>query len=132
MPFSQSFLVVDVDPDGLSLLSRTLARKFPGAKLHECTDVDACVNFVRSEPLDSIIVHRTVGTSGEDTVRMLRQANPVVPIVMVSGIDRRDSAIEAGATAFLHYDKWLLLGQTIAELINAPGSRNPWTNDGST
>jgi CheY-like chemotaxis protein len=129
VPFAPSFLIIDLNPDGLSLLSRTLARKFPHAKIHECTNAEECVSIAKNQKLDAIVVHRTFETTGEDTVRLLREANPVVPIVMVSGIERRESAIAAGASAFLLYDKWLLLGPKIAELINAPDSRTPWTSE---
>ena len=48
---------------------------------------------------------------------MLRLTNAVVPIVMVSGLDRTKSAIEAGATAFLSYDAWLRIGTVVSELL---------------
>jgi hypothetical protein len=58
--------------------------------------------------------------AGVEVVRGLRVANPTVPIVMVSGIDRRAAATEAGANAFLLYDEWLRIGTVVAELLGAP------------
>jgi hypothetical protein len=36
---------------------------------------------------------------------------------MVSGLDRTQTAIEAGATTFLSYDAWLRIGTVVAELV---------------
>ena len=39
------------------------------------------------------------------------------PIVVVSGIDRTEEVLAAGATGFLSYDQWLLLGSRVRELL---------------
>jgi CheY-like chemotaxis protein len=59
---------------------------------------------------------------GLTLIRLLRQANHNVPIVMVSGIDRTKSALEAGATTFLSYEAWLRIGTVVAELVSARGA----------
>lgn len=40
-----------------------------------------------------------------------------VPIVMVSGIDRTQPALAAGADRFLLYDEWLRIGTMVQELL---------------
>jgi cobyrinic acid a,c-diamide synthase len=50
-------------------------------------------------------------------VRILRAIDANVPIVMVSGIDRRQTALAAGAYAFLHYDEGLRIGTVVIELL---------------
>lgn len=63
--------------------------------------------------LAAIITHRSFEMEGAELVRRFRDADPVVPIIMVSGVDRSAAAREAGATAFLHYDEWLRIGSVV-------------------
>ena len=115
----QKFLIVDDNPDSRFLLVKTLLRKFPQAVLQETQDGPSSITLVRSATLDAVVVHRAAEIDGLTLVRLLRDANPNVPIVMVSGIDRSKTAIEAGATTFLNYDAWLRIGTVVAQLITA-------------
>ena len=115
----QKFLIVDDNPDSRFLLVKTLLRKFPQAVLQETQDGPSSITLVRSATLDAVVVHRAAEIDGLTLVRLLRDANPSVPIVMVSGIDRSKTAIEAGATTFLNYDAWLRIGTVVAQLITA-------------
>ena len=115
----QKFLIVDDNPDSRFLLVKTLLRKFPQAVLQETLDGPSSITLVRSNTLAAVVVHRAAEIDGLTLVRLLRDANPSVPIVMVSGIDRSKTAIEAGATTFLNYDAWLRIGTVVAQLITA-------------
>lgn len=42
---------------------------------------------------------------------------PDVPILKVSGIDRRAVAIAAGADRFLTSDEWLMVASVVAEML---------------
>jgi DNA-binding response OmpR family regulator len=117
MPSHYKFLIIDDNPDSRFLLVKTLLRKFPQAVLKETQDGDTSIAVARSEPLDAVVVHRAVEMDGVSLVRLVRQVNSTVPIVMVSGIDRSKSAIEAGASTFLSYDAWLRIGSVVAELV---------------
>lgn len=108
------FLVVDFQRESRFLLVKTLARKFPGAVIRECEDAEQSVQMARTQDVACVIAHRTFDTTGADLVRAIRDVDPDVPIVMVSGIDRAQAALDAGATSFLNYDEWLRIG-TIAE-----------------
>lgn len=108
------FLVVDFQRESRFLLVKTLQRKFPNAVIRECEDAGQAVQMTRTQDVACIITHRTFETSGADLVRQLREVDPYVPIVMVSGRDRARAAVEAGATSFLSYDEWLRIG-TIVE-----------------
>ena len=119
MPSPPKFLIVDDNSDSRFLLVKTLLRKFPQAILQETQDGQSSVALARSETLDAVVVHRAAEMDGLTLIRLLRQVNPGVPIVMVSGIDRMKSAIEAGATTFLNYDAWLRIGTVVAELVSA-------------
>lgn len=108
------FLVVDFQRESRYLLVKTLLRKFPRAVIRECDDAVQAVQMARTQDLACIVTHRTFDTSGPDLVRRLREVDPHVPIVMVSGIDKNALAMGAGATSFLNYDEWLRIG-TIVE-----------------
>ena len=126
MPSPYKFLIVDDNPDSRFLLVKTLLRKFPQAILQETQDGESALALARSETLDALIVHRAAEIDGLTLIRHLRQASPLVPIVMVSGLDRTKSALEAGATTFLSYEAWLRIGTVVAELLatrEAPAAR---------
>jgi DNA-binding response OmpR family regulator len=119
MPSHYKFLIVDDNPDSRFLLVKTLLRKFPQAVLKETQDGDSSVTLARTEPLDAVVVHRAAEIDGVSLIRLIRQANSTVPIVMVSGIDRSKDAADAGASTFLSYEAWLRIGTVVAELIGS-------------
>jgi len=96
---------------------KTLLRKFPTAVIRECEDAVQAIQMARTQDIACIITHRTFDTPGADLVRQLRQVDPQVPIVMVSGMDRQRAALEAGATSFLSYDEWLRIGTVVERHI---------------
>ena len=138
MPLPRKFLVIDDVTDSRALVVRTLLRKFPSALIQECQESNTALLAASSEDYDLIIAHRTTDLDGLTTIRMLRKVSPTVPILMISGIDRSQEAIEAGATAFHSYDQWLLIGGVAAELIatgasvTASGSNGPQRPELST
>jgi DNA-binding NtrC family response regulator len=107
------FLVIDFQRDSRFLLVKTLARKFPEAVIRECEDAAQAVQMARTQDVACIVTHRTFETPGAELVRQLREVDPSVPIVMVSGLDRQRAAMEAGATSFLNYDEWLRIGSIV-------------------
>lgn len=113
----RQFLVVDDNADSRFLLVKTLLRKFPQSLMQECQDSDVAINAARHAKLDAIIAHRAADVDGLTLIRLLRGINSVVPIVMVSGLDRSAAALEAGANLFLHYDEWLRIGTVVADLL---------------
>lgn len=123
MPSSTKFLVVDDNPDSRFLLVKTLLRKFPRSIIHETQEAGSAVAMANANRLDAVVAHRAADVDGLTLVRALRDANPTVPIVMVSGIDRSKAAMLAGATTFLSYEAWLRIGSVVASLI-APEKSN--------
>jgi DNA-binding NtrC family response regulator len=113
------FLVIDENPDGRFLLSKTLLRAFPNAAVVECQSADTAFQVLQTESVAAILSHRTLEFDGAGLVRELRKINADVPIVMVSGFDREKLALEAGATRFFNYDQWPRIGIFIAELLAA-------------
>jgi CheY-like chemotaxis protein len=119
MPPPRTFLIVDDNADSRFLLVKTLLRKFPQAVLQETQDGESALALARSQPLDATVVHRAADVDGITLIRLLRQENPALPIVMVSGVDRSRPALEAGATTFLSYEAWLRIGTVVAEILPA-------------
>lgn len=121
---SYRFLVIDENPDGRFLLSKTLLRAFPDAAIVECQAAETGFRVLRTEAVAAVISHRTFEYDGATLVRELRKISAAVPIIMTSGIDREKIALEAGATRFFNYDQWLRIGTFVAELLAqapAPG-----------
>ena len=122
-------LVVDDNDEHRYLLVKTLLRKFPTAQTHECSDEEKAIALVKSRRLVAVVLHRSLGLSGLDLTRQIRRIDPSIPIVLVSGIDRSSEALQAGASAFLHYDEWLRIGTVVAELTAE--KENPAAPSGS-
>jgi DNA-binding NtrC family response regulator len=123
MPRPRKFLIIDDIADSRALIVRTLMRKFPAALVQECQECATAVAAAASETFDVILVHRAVEVDGITMTRMVRQVNPDVPIVMISGIDRTRPALEAGATRFHNYDEWLRIGTVVAEILEGPRAK---------
>lgn len=121
-PNSKRFLVVDFHAESRFLLVKTLLRKFPGAAIFEEEDADRAMEIVRTRNVSAVITHRTFEVEGIDLVRQFRTIGPNLPIIMVSGIDRAEAALAAGANTFLPYDEWLRLGSVVEAYLNTSNS----------
>lgn len=124
-------MVVDDNPEGRFLLTKTLLRKYPQSVVHECQELEVALEVIREFPRDArsvVIAHRATGMDGRSLVKALRQENATIPIVWISGRDRTADLAPTGATRFLHYDAWLMIGPTIEDLY--PRSQDePSTDD---
>lgn len=123
-----SFLVIDDNADGRFLLSKSLLRKFPRCLVLECIDAEMAVATLKSQPVSAVLAHRAADVDGLTLVKLLREASPQVPILFLSGIDRAESGKAAGATEFLNFDAWLMVGPVVARLLGREteeGSRPP-------
>lgn len=118
MDVPKIFLVVDDNADSRFLLVKTLLRKFPTAIIRECQECVDAVKIAQLDTLAAIVAHRAADLDGISLIRELRAANPNVIILMVSGLDRTESAIRAGATCFLNYDEWLRVGSLVTDLLS--------------
>lgn len=119
------FVVIDFNAESRQLLVRTLRRKFPQAVLHETDDTDKALEVARSVGAVAIITHRTFDMPGAEVVQQLRDAEPSVVIIMVSGMDRETEALRAGADAFLPYDEWLRIGTLVEEHLTRRAEGRP-------
>lgn len=123
------FLLIDDNADNRFLLAKTLIRKFPNALVQECQDSEPALVAVRRASLTAAIVHRAGDVDGFSLIEMLRKARPTLPILYVSGADRRSKAFEVGATAFLDYDAWLRVGAVVEDMLRTGMSSPPFATD---
>lgn len=117
MPETLQFLVVDFHAESRFLLVKTLLRKFPGAVIHEADEAEQAAEVARRIRCQAAVAHRTFDVSGAELVKVLRRIAPQMPVIMVSGFDRAEEALAAGAHAFLPYDQWLRLGALVESVI---------------
>jgi DNA-binding NarL/FixJ family response regulator len=119
MPSAATFIVIDFHHESRFLLVKTLRRKFPTARILEFDDADDAIAAARATDVLAVITHRTFEVEGAELVRRLRATNAFVPIIMVSGIDREEEALAAGANCFLPYDEWLRVGSVVAKQLGS-------------
>jgi DNA-binding NarL/FixJ family response regulator len=112
-------LVIDHNPDSGELLVRSLRRKFPDAFTYLTSDAEDAEKSLAALKLDAIVIHRANTSTAVELTRALRRINPTVPIVVVSGIDRSEAVFQAGATGFINFDQWLMIGPTVANAMAA-------------
>ncbi len=121
MSRAPTLVVVDFNVESRFLLVKSLRRRFPSATIYESDDEEKVIEIARAVDLAAIVAHRTHTMSGTELVRRLRDADPQVPIVMVSGVNREADARGAGATCFMHYDEWPRIGGIVETHLRSTG-----------
>lgn len=124
MASTQTFLVVDSNVDNGNILIRSLSRKFPAASIQLCRTSHAAIEALATEVIDAVVLHRTDMEDATHMIEGLRQIAPTVPIVAVSGVDRRRQLLAAGAAAFLNFDEWLRIGAIVQGVIEPPTEKS--------
>jgi CheY-like chemotaxis protein len=114
------FLLIDDNRDGRSIIARAVQRKYHAAPLREFTAFAAAapaLQRLETDPGNWIVV--TGQTSEHDPVALaaaVRAAHSRVPIIAL-GRNEAAAALASGATHFLEYEAWLLLGVMIERVI---------------
>lgn len=123
----QKLLVIDHNTDNAALLVRTLIRKYPRTPVVFCRDPAFACATVAAEAVDVVVLHRSDNEDAVTIIRMLHAVAPALPIVVVSGIDRSESVLAAGAVGFLNYDEWLRIGTVVENFLTQPrtGANDP-------
>lgn len=101
--FSMHVLIVEDDLETGDFLRRGLEEA--GESAEHVSTVDEALLLAPQQRFDAIIFDRLLpGMDGMDAVRVLRKANVVTPIIMLtalSGIDDRVAGLEAGADDYM-------------------------------
>jgi len=120
------FLLIDDNRDGRCVIARAVQRKFHEAPLHEFVTFAAALPLLRSletDPGSWIVV--TGQTSEHDPVALAAAVRAVHPqvLLIVLGHNQAAAALAAGATHFLEYEAWLLLGRLIEGIATGAEAR---------
>jgi hypothetical protein len=110
-------VVIDDDLNGGFLLVRSLFRRFPRAVVQLCRGTKAVRDVLGMEAIDAIVVHRAHQRDAVSLIRRIREVKPTVAIISVSSSDRSKQVLAAGATAYVDYRHWLLLGDAVAKSL---------------
>lgn len=124
------FLLIDDNRDGRELIARAVQRKYRDAPLRDFPEFAAAVPVlaeVGADPGDWIVLAgRTAEHGTTALVAAIRAAHPHVPIIALGRQDEARASLEAGATHFLAYEAWLLLGVMVERVISAwPATPRP-------
>ena len=114
----RKILVVDYREESGLLLLRTMKRKFPESLVQMSADTTTALRLLAAEKFDAVVLHRTENDDAATLVKLLRGVDPEPPIVVISGIDRSREVVAVGATEFVPFDRWLLIGTVVANAIN--------------
>ena len=111
-------VVIDDNPGGRLFLSKILLSSFPRANIIECDNSEAAVRELGADKRTALfVVHRANDADGLPLAEMLRAASPTIPIIYLSGIDRTDAALAAGATTFLQFDQSRLIDRIVRDIL---------------
>lgn len=118
-------LLIDCDDDSRMLIGRALLRAMPDSALLECASVECALELARGHPPSAVVVHRADHHDGVTAITVLRRHLARTPIVMISALDRRESAERAGASAFVARDDYAAVAVTVRDLLSStPVSSN--------
>lgn len=110
------FLVIDDNRDGRCVIERAVQRKFHEAPLHAFATLAAAapvLQRVAAEPGAWIVVTgQTPEHAPVALAAAVRAMHARVPIIVL-GHNEAAAALASGATHFLEYEAWLLLGRLI-------------------
>lgn len=84
------------------LLGRFILRQLPSATITEVPDASEALRVYDERGADALIVdYKLRGMSGIDLIRVLRDRDIKIPIILLSGDHlAREDALDAGATRF--------------------------------
>lgn len=116
----KKILIVDDEPLTCQLIAKVL--KLQGYTSAIATDSRAIMDAIKTEEPILILLDYHLGHShGLEVLQDLRRdvISRTIPVVITSGIDRRQEALDAGAQAFLlkPFD-WHDLAEVITQVIN--------------
>lgn len=119
----RKFLVVDSNADNGALLIRSLSRRFPNAAIQLRSESGEAIEMLAIHNLDAVILHRTDTDDAVHLIEAFLRIAPTVPIIAVSGVDRKEPLLKAGAVAFLLYDEWLRIGSVVQSVLDAKAAK---------
>ena len=95
--------LADDDADALFFLNTMLERMYPNSSIAMFSNAADALSHILETGTDLLITDHGMGNmTGADLIRILRQKNIQIPMIMVSGDPAvREEAAAAGATIFI-------------------------------
>jgi hypothetical protein len=116
------FLVIDDNREANSRISRMLLQRFPQSGLKEYSSFAAArpdLAGLPAEPRGCVaIAGRVRDLATVPLVRAVRECHGALPLIAMGHSHDLADATQAGASASLDYEAWLMLGPTVERLIN--------------
>src|ERR1043166_9612652 len=100
---SHRITLADDDADALFLLNTMLERMYPRSSIAMFSNAEDALSHILETGTDLLITNHGMGTmTGADLIRILREKNINIPIIMVSGNPSvREEAAAVGANVFV-------------------------------
>ncbi len=113
-------MIVDDEEQKRMLLARFLRRTFPQVEIHECDGGAQAMKELETKTVDVVITdNRMLGMSGLELARMIREEQPDLPIVVVTGHpDLEQAAREVGVTKLIDFARYAEIGQVVTEVLD--------------
>lgn len=115
------FLVIDDNRDGRCVVARAVQRKFHEAPLHEFATFAAAAPVLQGMAADPgtwiVVTGQTSEHAPVALAAAVRAMHSRVPIIVL-GHNEAAAALASGATHFLEYEAWLLLGKLIERVTD--------------
>ena len=83
----------------------------------QCEEAGGALVALATNEIDVTVLHRTFELDAVSLVTAIRQVTKDMPVIVVSGVDRSAAVTAAGATAFMNYDEWLMLGAVVENAL---------------
>jgi CheY-like chemotaxis protein len=123
MSITYRFVLADDDPDVLFLAQNAIEEFYPGSSFASFSNAEDALQHILRMPIDILITDHGMGVmSGTELIRVLRQREFKLPIIMVSGHEQKEQeAKEAGANVFLTKARaYSALVEAIKKLLPPP------------
>lgn len=114
----KQFLIIDSNARSRLLVVATLARNFPHAVITEASAIEEALSALTLAEVDAVVGFFKDVFEARVFVHLVRDEHPRVPIVIMSETDCGKAVLADGATRFLSCEEWLLVGTTLAEVLN--------------
>lgn len=113
-------VVVDDDPDFLEVVHRILERAWPDGEVLTFSDSMEAFAFITRTHIDLLVTDVQMPIlDGLGLTAAIRVSDTRLPIIVMSGEDRKQAALAHGASVFLEKGSLLAqLGAVVSELVS--------------
>ena len=88
-------LLVDDDTTWMISVKHLLNRSVGITNIRTCTSGAAALELIATEPVSTVLLDYSMPKmSGEETLRLIKEIHPDIPVIMLTGLDQLDIAFE--------------------------------------